>query len=475
MCIASNRKADFCVVSPQPDNSSPEDIFHLVNGLDLRDANSQRIHYLPQQVDNNVLMLSVDAELDASATYVESSQSESDQYLELKLFRWACRWLSKAREIKLVERVSRSLIGLFRDMIRTRARVEEAQRDQSGSSHNEQPQVRRMLWVNGDRLVDVHSERARAKLLSSLVLSKLFNGFMIFCHSLLIIKSASAQRWSNHSNASREFSVDRLQSSLVELNENRRSTSWQHADEYAICYYWLLVSMLDVVNNLHWYNSKLSIETSRDPQTGRYKFRMTDITWFDSFWRVMIKPNHVFQLAYVGLLIGIGPISGSMGILITIYNSVNQLVRYGYNLYRVSEYHKIVESSPIVETLQLDENNNQVMEENEAPTGRCLLEDQSIKFGWSNWPVKMKSCDCNFRQSIRYKLERWQMMSQMLSIKLTIFTILVHLDSLSVMNNRSEFYILFASLVEAFLAMYFYYNKYQLRYSDSFRADLLDK
>lgn len=95
--------------------------------------------------------------------------------------------------------------------------------------------------------------------------------------------------------------------------------------------------------------------------------------------------------------------------------------------------------------------------------------------GWSCWPVDLFACGCEFRKSYLYRFERFLMMNQMFAVKLTIFMLLMSIESITKLarsrTSSLETVLLFTCLVESFLAMHSYYDKYYSRYLE--RANLL--
>lgn len=369
-------------------------------------------------------------------------------------------------------------------------------------------------------------QAAYAKLIRMLKLSKLFNAIMTMCHGLLLVRALDLDyinylTWQGRSHFGQNFQDNFLwgestvdvdtrlvvEADSIDSNTNNNSAGNlpTMSGESGICYHLLIVSLLDFLNSLFWYHSKESIvkiDTHKDTIC-EIKFRLRRVSWLKSTLDMLLSPKHLFQIVYIGLFVGVGSLRGSTGILISLYNSLNQIVRHGYNLYRVVCYHELLvntlkstasrqnqpfESTPTplagaagaernnnntidvyhdqnVELLHYEVDNNMIDESYEQRSSRCLAKsDEEMSAGWSRWPIKLYKCACEFRGSFRYRFERVMMMSQMLAIKVTIFALLLRIDSQSLSINSFEGFVLFACLVESFMAMYFYYDKYYSRY-----------
>lgn len=244
-----------------------------------------------------------------------------------------------------------------------------------------------------------------------------------------------------------------------------------------ICYYLLIVTLMDFLNNLHWYHSEQTIkpnylgrEASEPMRRLQRRYSREDtrlplfrhdknVSWLRSAWDILTSPRHLLPASYVGLIMVMGPLPGTLGALISFHNLLNQIVRHGFNLYRVIGYidllatrdaHNINDSAYLPGYYEINSN----------------LGNSSRRVrGWSYWPVSLEDDGINNKSTSNFykTCERFLMLSQILGVKVTIFTLLIHLDSL---ESRYSFggLILFLCLVESFLAMHSQYDKYYSRY-----------
>lgn len=286
----------------------------------------------------------------------------------------------------------------------------------------------------------------------------------------------------------------------IEGRENKLIISGSSSSsEYDMIFYYylLIVSILDCLNNLFWYHSRQNIvrinltsanNRSRVIADKKINFRLQQITLFKSILLILSSPKHICQTIFIGLFLAIWPLGGSTGMAISLYNCSNQVLRNLYNLYRVVCYEREVnisidkddrlclnESATVAyndwqqsNSFQDDIINNNDSHELEeqrlqqqyiSMSHLAKLNDKTNE-GWSHWPMSLNECNCKLNNLSRYRFERVIMISQMLCVKVTIFALLMYIDGQKLTRNSLEGFTTFSCLVQAFLTMYFHYDKY---------------
>lgn len=316
-------------------------------------------------------------------------------------------------------------------------------------------------------------ERNKAKLTRVLEVSKLFNMVIVLCHSLFLIKTIDSLI-----TLAKSSSIYTSRASVLTVLgkiHHHQSTSWPtdilSRDKYGkltnidnVYYYVLVITLLDFLNNLYWYHSRESLIpippanniNSAGQTQAPIRFRSRKISLLRSLFHLITSPRHLFRASYAGLLVAAFPLTGLMGLTVGLLNSFNQVARNAYNIYRVNFYLSAISNRP---PANADDGVTIVWEANEKANN---------KLGWSNWPISLGSSSENFPKLSTF--ERLQMMSQILGVKLTIFALSLHVDVLqSSTPDRHHQYttsnlVSFACLLEAFLTMHSYYDKYYTRY-----------
>lgn len=459
-----------------------------VDGGPIRDVS----HYA--NFRNHLLYLDPSAAMLRQVSSDSIPSTDSDQqvdnsdYLEFRLALQLLRWLDSTLIWSPAKRVIKYLsVTLAKKMNNTNEFAIHQQGNDADYLHDSivfAPRNDSGRESRENLTMKVDGSVVRMRLIQNLQISKWFNLFMVLSHSSLVMKTIDLEWLRDHLAKARALTFQNFHSTLIRpaLNESHQSINWhQDGQEGNICYYLLLVTVLDFFNNLYWYHSKETIVPYKNHR-GRHSFGLRRITWLRSTLHILMSPRHIFQAAYVGLFIALGPLGGSLGLMIGLYNSLNQMLRHGYNYYRTNRYLEIVIESGSQELehgqqeeaeVSMDENNN-VTYGGRAEVASSTCEQNIVvpRAAWSNWPVNLSSCFCEFSDSYRYQFERLLMMSQMLGAKVAIFTLLLHIDSHKFDGSPSSL-LAIACLVESFLAMHSFYDKYYARYIN--RDDLLKK
>lgn len=393
------------------------------------------------------------------------------------------------------------------------------------------------------------TEIAWIKLMRVLKLSLIFNSIMAICHALLLIETFDIEFFCFYLSLGTNVSLQNFQDKLAlfgcQQSENNGGDSNNNinnridyrasaarlvggnelleeenttiiSNKYGIYYYFLILSILDALNNLFWSHSRKTIvplsnigvkNRSRGTNGShplQIKFRLQQVTLLKSTFIILFSPKQLFQVLLNGLFLTIEPLQGSTGIVISIYNCINRAVGNLYNLFRVVCYLRKINTYSIInedpDILRLNESattayfdwqqsnnndfiildsrvtnitahNNNQHQQNQQEQGyissRCLAKwdnDDEKDRGWSRWPIDLYAYSCELGNSLRYMFERVIMISQMICVKVTIFAILYHIESQKLSRNYFEKTVSYFCLIESFLAMYYYYNKYYDRY-----------
>lgn len=227
-----------------------------------------------------------------------------------------------------------------------------------------------------------------------------------------------------------------------------------------ICYYLLIVTLLDFLNSLHWrHSSKRATSCSRRRRASGAVLRpapgklsrgplvsaVRAAAWLRSALCILTSPRHLFQAVHLSLLTTLAADSGALGPLAGLLNWLNQVVRHSLNVYRISCHLSALRRrrSPH------EARGGQPEVASERAEGSAKLEESNL-----NGPTGTGSLSA---------LDRWLIMSQIMGVKLSIFVILIQLDGLQ-FGGSLRSVALCASLVESFLALHSFYDNYHSRY-----------
>lgn len=311
---------------------------------------------------------------------------------------------------------------------------------------------------------------------------------------------------------------------LVAGNKSGEENDFITSNKLGLYYLFIIVNILDTLNNLFWYHSRKTLvpisfggvnNRSRgisDSHLSQIKFRLQQVTLLRSVFLLLSSPKQLFQLLSIGLFLTIVPSRGSTGIAISLHTCMNQAVRNLYNLFRVvcylrkinnalctnevddDIYHSNELAAPAYSDWQQSINNDDNDNDNDNDnnildsritmnhnsrhqpnrreginiSSRCLAkcdDDDEKNRGWSRWPIDLYAHSCELNNSLRHWFERVIMISQMICVKVTILAILCHIEPQKWSRNLYERFMTYFCLIESFLAMYFYYNKYHDRYN----------
>lgn len=236
--------------------------------------------------------------------------------------------------------------------------------------------------------------------------------------------------------------------------------------------------LLDFINNLHWFHGRKLIKSklikandnnnniNNNSQRVEYKFTLRRASWLGSMVQLITSPQHVFQLAAISISMALGR---HLDVLI---ESI-QTLKHAYNWFRVRQYMNVVNCN-----WQSTQSSNYCQIEIRR-RGEKLINNLT----WSQWPVNLACSSGKVGCNLTRRFEQFLMILQILATKATIFTMLLHVESVNkgsasisgpaastqlmdCLNQASPIssLFLFAFLIEAFAALHHYYDKYYSRY-----------
>lgn len=401
---------------------------------------------------------------------------EEERFLDVELFNWLKRWLRELLEVNLrdvIRHIKRfNLIGMNKMNCLLHEQQNQFDNEQFSSRLDSSLVARLPDQLGATENQDYHGSTSRTcsreqyqkrgevhnKIWQVLWFAKIFNAFLVIFHSLLIIKAIDFTLMSRVWIQNRESEVENLKSVPLCIDNAQLDVSRSTSESYDIkkiednCYLFTGVAILNLLNNLYWHHYTLAFSRLTD-QIDNVNIQMNKTSWLKSLIYIVKSPRHMFQGVYIALVVA-GPMNEQMTVITCVYNNFNQTMRHAYNWYRVTCYLRRLTTREKVPL--------------ECHTS-CRAEVVGYKDGWLNWPAELNRCKCQFADSFAYHFEKFHVMSQIVSLKLTLFTILVIIDTQQVqLGNLSsaKSIILAAGLLNCFLAMYYYYDKYFIRYLD---------
>lgn len=475
MCLLDYRSSQSYALSLV---NSAENRLQLVSGYYLRlpisgagdgsnangftvDLTDQANHQLPRQGD---------ATDDGVSRSVRNNENVT--YLEDKLFRRLDKWLAKSSVWRQVKNVARRVIksylfelissesaasnmhGHRRDGHQISSLWASAVGQDDNNITTNSPNFRheqRSRSPTPRIVIDVAEEESKAKLVRVLEVARVINSLLMVCHGLIIFKSVDyCAGWSQFLRSTSTLPSLSDWFGVTQLSE---STSWLVAsDEEQLGHMLLVTNLFDMCANIYWHHAQMSFRRVKRGDSLVFGQCNEPSLLQKSILQILISPRHLFQVSYAALLVNslkTPSASNEMSFGASLLNCHIQVLRYGYNLHRVSQYLKIIRSSQ-----RVDINNNERVDE-------CLWTSSCPEpnTDWSHWPVPLFSCECTFQESALYLFEKLQMLLEVTSVKLSTLTLLFQLDAKGGADAPR-----LLCLLLGFLTLHFNYDKYHRRY-----------